>query len=186
MTLSDAQIDRWSRQILLPQVGGRGQQRLLAARVGMARTGRDHPLAAPVADLLARAGVDAAPGRLPPQPDLLIDLAGDAPADAAVAAHVPLVRGACRGPAASVLTLVGRPCASCAPGEAEPQDGPAGDPLAGAAVAACAALVAAEALRVLLERPRAGRRQRIDLRHGTFVSESLETSGCARCREARA
>jgi hypothetical protein len=39
---------------------------------------------------------------------------------------------------------------------------------------------------VLLERPRAGRRQRIDLRHGTFVSESLETNGCGLCREARA
>ncbi len=36
LVLSDAQIERYSRQIVLPQVGGRGQERLLAARVAIA------------------------------------------------------------------------------------------------------------------------------------------------------
>ena len=36
LVLSDAQIERYSRQIVLPQVGGRGQERLLAARLAIA------------------------------------------------------------------------------------------------------------------------------------------------------
>lgn len=182
MTLHDAEIERWSRQILLPEVGGRGQRRLLTARVGMAPARTDGSLTEPVADLLVRAGVDAVPGRLPHDPDLLIDLDGDeAVARAAGVARVPLVRGVHRGATGRVLTMVGRPCASCAAMEVWRAARVTGDPLSGAAAAAVAALVAGEALRVLLEPPRVGRRQHIDLRGGTFVGERLETAGCDRC-----
>jgi hypothetical protein len=133
-----------------------------------------------VADLLERAGVGTSPGTAPGDPDLLIDFDGR---DAA-ATGVPRIRAACHGPTATVLTLVGRPCAACAPADAISGHRGDDDPLAGAAAASGAALVAAETLRVLLERPATGRRQRIDLRLGTFASESLETSGCGRCREA--
>lgn len=52
--LTDAQIERYSRQIILPQVGGRGQQRLLASTVSLIGQG---PLAETAAAYLAAAGV---------------------------------------------------------------------------------------------------------------------------------
>jgi molybdopterin/thiamine biosynthesis adenylyltransferase len=41
MTLTDAQIDRYSRQIIVPHIGGRGQERLLTARMLLAGDARD-------------------------------------------------------------------------------------------------------------------------------------------------
>ena len=37
--LADEQIERYSRQIILPQVGGKGQEKLLRARVLLNGTG---------------------------------------------------------------------------------------------------------------------------------------------------
>jgi adenylyltransferase/sulfurtransferase len=54
MPLSDAQIDRYSRQIILPEVGGRGQERLLAARVALRGVGA---MAATAARYLTGAGI---------------------------------------------------------------------------------------------------------------------------------
>ncbi len=54
MSLNDIQIERYSRQILLPDVGGRGQEKLLAAKVLIIGAGG---LGSPVASYLAGAGV---------------------------------------------------------------------------------------------------------------------------------
>ena len=56
MPLTDAQIDRYSRQIIVPHVGGRGQERLLAARMVIAGDPRDTE--APLAYMVG-AGVGA-------------------------------------------------------------------------------------------------------------------------------
>src|SRR5215470_11098102 len=50
MTLTYAQIDRYSRQIIVPHVGGRGQERLLAAR--MLLVGDASDIEAPLAYLV--------------------------------------------------------------------------------------------------------------------------------------
>jgi adenylyltransferase/sulfurtransferase len=52
--LSDQQVERYSRQIILPQVGGKGQERLLRARLLVHASG---PLHAAALHYLAAAGV---------------------------------------------------------------------------------------------------------------------------------
>jgi len=54
MPLTDAQIDRYSRQIIVPRIGGRGQERLLAARMLLLGDARD--IEAPL-EYLVGAGV---------------------------------------------------------------------------------------------------------------------------------
>ena len=52
--LTDEQIERYSRQIILPEVGGRGQERLLAARIALLADASD---LTPALSYLAGAGV---------------------------------------------------------------------------------------------------------------------------------
>jgi hypothetical protein len=147
--LSDAQIERYSRQILLHEVGGHGQARLLGARVAVAGADRAAALAA---TLLGRAGIgalDAAPGIVAsadlspdcrlgtwregsaPAADVIVDLANDPehtvlPGLRGETARRPLVVGRRRGARAVLVLLVGRPCVACLPATAlEPAPDPA-------------------------------------------------------------
>lgn len=54
MTLSDSQLERYARHIVLPEIGGAGQKRLLGARVAVIGAGG---LGASLLPLLAAAGV---------------------------------------------------------------------------------------------------------------------------------
>ena len=54
MSLSDAQLDRYARHIVLPEIGGAGQQRLLSAHVAIIGAGG---IGSPVIQYLAAAGV---------------------------------------------------------------------------------------------------------------------------------
>ncbi len=207
MTLSDAQVERYSRQILLPEVGGRGQARLLLARVALAGAGE---AAAVAATLRGRAGVGHldvigdGPGLPELSPDCQVTrhaLAAGAPlpdvavAVAADAAHAgvlgrraqargrPIVLGTFDGDRAVVATLVGRPCIACLPVDWAGSGSTAGAIVLAAPLAlALGALAASEALQVLLDPPRRGRLQAIDLAPGGSAASRLDAvAGCSVC-----
>ena len=207
MTLTDAQVERYSRQIILPAVGGRGQARLLESRIALAGTGA---AAAAAATLLARAGVGALDLEvgMPPLPDLSADCRvvrhadpdGAPPADVSVnlrgsadevrlgpaASARPLVLGALReGTEPIVVTLTERPCPACVdPAVLTPLRvaATAASPDAAAALA-LGALAAAEALRVLLFARAESRVTVLGLHGGEVAARVPATTGiCSRCR----
>ncbi|HWL47671.1 MAG TPA: molybdopterin-synthase adenylyltransferase MoeB [Sphingomonadaceae bacterium] len=67
MTLTDTQLDRYARHIILPEIGGAGQTRLLASRVAIIGAGG---IGAPLIPALAAAGV----GRLTVFDDDIVEL----------------------------------------------------------------------------------------------------------------
>jgi hypothetical protein len=163
MSLAGEQIERWSRQIVLPEVGGRGQEQLLAS---VALVGGSSAAAVEfTASLLARAGVQVRAGTASGA-----EVAVTVPGAAAV--------GTARGGRVRVGLLVGRPCADCIPPSTLGLDQPPGS----GDVLVAAALVAAEALRAVLLAPERGRVHTLDLGSGRFGATTLTpTGGCARC-----
>jgi molybdopterin/thiamine biosynthesis adenylyltransferase len=178
MSLSEAQIDRYSRQIILPEVGGRGQQRLLDASVLLldsaepvagaasylvgAGVGRIRILAADgeTADKLAadlRAAnhdVDVRATNHIDTADNLIVAGTAVPAGLrrTGAGETALVAGGFRGANAWVTRKATFPatCPACLAGEeGDPRD-PEGDELEAVAIGAVAAMMAVAALNVLL------------------------------------
>jgi hypothetical protein len=157
--LADALVERYSRQILLPEVGGRGQERLCATHVTV--TGRG-TAAAFAASLIEAAGLRV--------------LRRDG--DAATVEVALGAGGVVRARDGVVATLVGRPCAVCAPDEV----GTSGDDEDAAAAQALGAVVAAEAIRIGLGLVDAGRVHTVDVARGAFAARPLErTAGCPSC-----
>jgi hypothetical protein len=210
VTLTEAQIERYSRQIVLPEVGARGQIRLLAGRVGLAGEGTAATLAAM---LLARAGVgtlvvDEACGPLPElSPDCRIyrvaqgenepctdisvaflDHPGRAAPDSGVygvlVSHPPgdpIILGYTLGEDVIVGTLLWRSCLGCFR-DVWPRPKSRAD--ASPALArdlALASLVANEALRVLLTEPTLSRLTILDSAQGAALVREVEPVGCAMC-----
>ena len=165
--LDDAAILRWSRQILLPDVGGRGQERLCASH---ARITGDDPAARLAVALLDAAGVrvSAAGG-----PAGAVTVALDGGGEVVVRWH---------GTAGVVATLVGRPCARCLAPETLALAAAEADDGRRAAAEVTGALVAAETLRLALGMATAGRVQRLDLERGVFDGRPIAPdAGCAGC-----
>jgi hypothetical protein len=143
MALSGAQIDRYSRQILVPEIGGRGQERLLASRVTC--LGESASLQVAIS-YLAAAGVrisgDAPP---PPAADLLLIGANDAlDAEDSAATDCPaMIAGETDRTAWYSRHTTGAHCLRCVVGAGnhaarDPDDGRlavAAAPVAGAAMA---------------------------------------------------
>jgi hypothetical protein len=210
--LTDAQIERYGRQIILPEVGGRGQERLLAARVAVAGAG---PAATAAVTLLGRAGVgtlhvSAGVGPLPElSPDCRCGSSEGPAADVAVglleltatdddvphgapfgleAARRPFVLGLLVGDRILVATLVGRPCMRCwgqalVPGELGGDRQVPGAAHVAPARLALGALAANEVLRVLLSPPVHGRLTTLGL-EGSATARDLATAGCSCCAGA--
>ena len=163
--LSDAQVERYARQIVLPEVGGRGQARLLASR---AHVLGDGPASRHAADLLRRAGVQVSDA----EPSVVIDLRVDGSFPTAADA-VPTVVGRLRETCAVVDSL---PAGIASPREGSANDGESPDPsLHACALRALGALAASEALILLLEARRGARRTTIDLSSGRFSSVGMES-----------
>jgi hypothetical protein len=203
--LTDAQVERYSRQIILPEVGARGQERLLAARVAVHGDGA---AATTAATLLGRAGIGALEVSedvvaLPDlSPDCRLSRGDGSAADVAVVLltwdrhagedvygtcsydlGTPTVLGIVVGSRLVVGTLLCRSCLSCFHGTWPlPDRDPLADTAAPAARTMLGALAANEALRVLVTAPTKSRLTILDVERGTAVVREIEPVGCRLCK----
>jgi hypothetical protein len=198
--LTDAQVERYSRQIILPEVGARGQERLRASRVAVAGDGE---AAITAALLLGRAGVgeldvDEGVGTLPEvapgcrvsrgsddRMDVVIALMSLAPPDGGAwgilwknEPGMPVVFGML-GPRVVVATLLWRSCLACFPDASPVHDAV---PLSPPAHTILGALAASEALRVLLTAPTKSRLTMLDVARGMAIVKEVEPVGCTACK----
>jgi hypothetical protein len=164
VTLADELVERYSRQILLPEVGGRGQERLCATRVEVAGQGDAADVAA---DLLAAAGV---------QVERPTGRAGDLVIAFDERRAIVARSGAT---SATVAIAVGRPCRHCVDRVLPtPIDSTVAS---GTTAQIVGALAAAEALRVALDLASASRTHTLDLSAGRFAAHPLATPACDSC-----
>jgi len=173
--MTDAEIERYARQIVLPEVGPRGQARLLGSTVAVSGATE---LGARIRDLLGRAGVRVADA--PDGADAVVWTRGPGAPTA-----VPTLAAHAEGTRA---TLAVRPDGACAACEPSPRGADAArtnvvaGALAACATHALAALAATETLLVLLDGGRPARRHRLDLEAGVFRAEALDAPVCPRHR----
>jgi hypothetical protein len=164
--LGDAEIERWARHVVLPEVGAHGQERLLASRVAVRGGG---PASRHAADLLRRAGVTVTDR----DAGTVVDLRPDAAGGPAGCDHA-LVWGRLRGASVTVCAF---PANTRRPHAREDDDAtaaPVGTPLGACALHVLGALAATEALVLLLAPRRGARRTTLDLTTGTFTAATLE------------
>jgi hypothetical protein len=167
--LTDAAVERYSRQILLPEVGGRGQARLLEARVYV----QGDDAAAVAIDLLERAGVH-------------VDR-GPAVAAGVLQAHLPggvtvVTRPTDGGVRIATTT---RPlCPACRSSGSEPSPASPAPDRAATTDQIVGALVAGECLRALLGLPPQERLLHVDLTATRCQPAAPSTmAGCPVCTD---
>lgn len=208
MPLDDAQVERYSRQLILQEIGPRGQARLMQSRVAITVTG---PAAERATAYLAAAGIGTL--ALPPALHTLVDPAHSDVRIEALALHaapglaVPgsadayTFDAALVSPAAEDVAPRARhtfwitggraaelpPCATCAVAALGP-DAPVGDALAPLRDALLGTVVATEIVKALLKigTPLIGHVLAYDAETATVTTTPVAPrAACARCHLAK-
>jgi hypothetical protein len=175
--LNDAQVERYARHVLLPEVGGRGQARLLAARVAVLG---DTAVARIVRDLVRRSG--ATVGDRTGRSDAIV-VTDDRPSASCASRRRPTVLVRATGRRARLVLLDAAPCVACADPELTTAQPPGPEP--GAALAAATgALAATLTICALLGRPGGSILHDVDLGGIDLSARPLTGPGCPSCRTA--